>query len=219
MHMSIRLLLSLLSFSLLLACSPVRVTSTWRSADAIPQAYGKLMVIGVIREADRSLREKMEQHLVDDLRAKGYPAFSAYGTFGPKGLEGLNEEQAYAKLRAEGVDGVLTAVLLDKKKEEYYVPGRREQYISFRRTFWGYYRNVVESVSTEGYYQATTRYFWESNLYDLTKKTLVYSVQTQATDPESANNMAHRYSQTIIEDMMKKGVLSKAGAEAAAKAY
>lgn len=194
---------------MLLACSPVRVTSSWRSADAAPPAYQKLMVIGVIREADRSLREKMEQHLVDDLRAKGYAAFSAYQSFGPKGLEGLNEEQAYAKLRAEGVGGVLTAVLLDKKREEHYVPGRREQYVQFRRTFWGYYRNVVELVSTEGYYQATTRYFWESNLYDLNRKTLVYSVQTQAADPESANSMAHRYSKTIIDDMMKKGVLAK----------
>ena len=62
------------------------------------------MVLGIIREADRTLRESMENHLVGDLKDLGYNAFSAYQEYGPKAFDGMTEEQANKKLAADGID-------------------------------------------------------------------------------------------------------------------
>src|SRR6476659_3230660 len=87
-------ILSLLAvFGLMAGCSSTRITSAWKAPDAQPRSYQKIMVVGIIREADRNIREKMEDHLVGDLRDLGYNAVSAYREFGPKTFENLDEQQ------------------------------------------------------------------------------------------------------------------------------
>lgn len=82
------------------------------------------MVAGIIRDTDRSLRAAMEQHLADDLRSRGYTAFSCLERHGPGRFRGMAETEAARLLKADGVDAVLTIVLLDKKKEQHYLPPR-----------------------------------------------------------------------------------------------
>lgn len=202
----------LLVMALLLGCTTSRITSTWQQKGAAPQAYNKIMVLGLIREADRSLRENMENHLVGDLRALGYNAYSSYDQFGPKAFEGLSEDKVYDRLKENGADAVLTIVLLNKEKEKYYVPGRisYSPYAVYYHRFGGYYTTLIERIESPGYYSESTRYFWESNLYDLTTKEMVYSVQTQSFDPSSTEELAHDYGELIVEDMARRKVLTKA---------
>ena len=169
------------------------------------------MVLGIIREADRRMREKMESHLVGDLKALGYNALSAYWEYGPKGFEGMNEAQANQKLSADGIDAVVTVVLLDKQKERYYAPGRvvYSPYIYYHNNVWGYYHSINGRIDMPGYYDVATKYFWESNLYDLSLKKLVYSVQTQSFEAASANDLAHEYGRKMIQSMVKANVLQK----------
>ena len=123
------------------------------------------MVVGIIREADQSLRQKMENHLVGDLRELGYQAYSSFAEFGPKALENLNEEQLYDKMRESGADGVLTIVLLNKEKEKFYVPGHvvyTPYYVYYNR-FSRYYTTIYQRIYSPGYFDVSTNYFWESN--------------------------------------------------------
>lgn len=206
-----RILISLLVLIILLGCSSSRVTSSWQPPQTAPKAYNKIAVLGLIREADRSLRENMENHLVGDLRAQGFNAYSSYAQFGPKAFEGLSEEQVYDRLKQSGADAVLTIVLLNKEKERHYVPGRVEYspYAVYYHRFGGYYTTLLTRIETPGYYTIDTRYFWESNLYDLGSRELIYSVQTQSFDPSSTENLAHDYGEMIVEDMVKRKVLAK----------
>lgn len=66
-------------FSLLtiMSCKSTYITSTWKAPDITPRKYNKMMVLGIIREADRSIKERMEDHLVGDLKTLGYNASSA----------------------------------------------------------------------------------------------------------------------------------------------
>lgn len=79
--------------------------------------------MGLIRDTDRSICEKMEEHLVGDLQRHAYEAISALKEYGPKAFEGLSEEAALSKIAGSGADAVLTIVMLDKEKEKRYVPG------------------------------------------------------------------------------------------------
>lgn len=214
--LSIVVFLFLLCFS---SCTSTYITSRWKSPDAALRKYNKIMVVGIIREADRTLREKMEDHLVNDLKEQGLPAFSAYQEYGPKALQTLTEEQVSEKLGKEGVDAVLTIVLLDKQRERYYVPGRivYSPYSIYHNRFWGYYRSIYTRIEMPGYYETSTRYFWECNLYDPVGQKLVYSVQTQSFDPASTDALAHEHGKKIVQAMIRDGVLS-AGGQATAKA-
>ncbi|HEX6335015.1 MAG TPA: hypothetical protein VFZ78_12360 [Flavisolibacter sp.] len=198
------------AFLVVPGCSTTYITSSWKSPEGAPAQFKKLMVLGIVREADRRIRENMERHMVDDLRALGYQAFSSYVEYGPKEFSGLSEEEARAKLQRTGVDGVITIVLLDKERERHYVPGRvvYSPYAYYHNRFWGYYRTIYSRVETAGYYEVSTRYFWESNFYDMTTNRLLYSVQTQSFEPASAESLGHEYGKKIIEDMVRKGILT-----------
>ena len=222
----IYVILFFFSFVLIYSCATSKITSTWKAPDAVAKYYEKLMVVGIIREADRNLRIKMENHLVDDLKALGYNALSSYQVYGPKAFDSLNEVQINQRLAKEGIDGVITIVLLDKEKEEDYAAGIviNSPYLTYRDRFEGYYRNVYSRIGTPGYYTVTTKYYrqktvgdytvntkyyWESNLYDLATNKLMYSIQTQSFDPGSSESLGHEYGKLIVENLSKTNLLQK----------
>lgn len=196
---------------LLAACSSSRITSSWTTANATPAKYNKILVLGLIPDQDRSIRGFMEQHFVDDLKGLGYNAVSAMAEFGPKAFENMCEKDAVDKIRNSGADAVITIVLLDKTKEKYYVPAQRQNLprAVYYRRFGGYYTTMYDRIYTPGYYVTDTKYFWESNLYGMGTKDLVYSVQTESFDPASSESLAHEYGKLIVENMVKKNVLIK----------
>ena len=167
--------------------------------------------MGLINEPDRTIREKMEEHVVADLKALGYTAVCSCDEFNPKAFENMTEKQALDMLDKSGIDAVLTVVLLDKTKEQYYVPGRvyYSPYYIYQNRFYGYYRTMYGRVYTPGYYEENTKYFWESNFYELGNKNLLYSAQSQSFDPATAQTLAHEYGQMIVKDMVVKNVLKK----------
>jgi hypothetical protein len=194
---------------LAMGCTTSRITHSWKAASLPSKKYNKIMVVGLIQDNDRNLRGKMEDHLVGDLAGRGYTAISSLQAYGPKSFERMTESEALNKLDTSAVDGVITIVLLDKQRERHYVPGRvyYSPYVVYQRRFWGYYTTIYDRVYTPGYYTVDTKYFWESNFYDIATKELLYSVQTRSFDPGSAESLAHEYGRIIIGDMDKNGIL------------
>lgn len=194
---------------ILMACSTSHVTSTWKAKNAEPKKYNKILVVGLIRESDRSLREQMEEHLVNDLKERGYNAICACEEYGPKAFENVDEKQTVDKLSNSGIDGILTIVLLDKQKERHYVPNYvyYSPYVMYHGHFWGYYHTMYDRIYSPGYYTTDTKYFWESNFYDMQAKQLLYSVQTHSFDPASTASLAHEYGQLIVKSIVKADFL------------
>lgn len=194
---------------ILASCATSKVTNVWKADYATPGAYKKIMVVGMVKNSDHALRNRLENHLVGDLTALGYTAVSAYELYGPKSFEGLKEEEAISKIRSSGADAVITIVLLDKSRERYYVPGRvryTPAAIHYDR-FWGYYSTIYGRIYEPGYYQENTKFFFESNLYELKENKLVYSIQTQSFDPSSIESLGHEYGKLIVKTMLKDNVL------------
>ena len=170
-------------------------------------------MLGLTRESDRSIQENMENHLVGDLKEFGYNAVSSLQEYGPKVFDKMEEEAAIEKLKDSGVDAVITIVLLDKKKERRYVPGTLyySPYGYYYNRFWGYRVVLSRRIYETGYYVTDTKYFWESNLYDMKTQKLIYSVQTRSFEPASLENMAHDYGTLIVKNMVREKVLQNRG--------
>lgn len=191
------------------SCNTSKITTSWKSENVNTEKYNKILVIGLIRENDRTLRERMEQHLVGDLQDLGYTAVSVLKEYGPKAFDNMTEAAVLDTLKSSGVDAVVTIVLLDKAKEKNYVPARvyYTPYGYYHTRFFGYYGALNRRIYEPDYYVINTKYFWESNLYEMKKGLLVYSVQTESFDPASTESMAHEYGKMIVKDMVKKTVL------------
>lgn len=191
------------------ACTTTKITSSWKAANAQPKHYSKILVLGLIKDSDRSLQEKMEAHLVDDLKSKGYNAVGSLQEFGPKAFSNVTEAEALARLKQSNIDAVVTIVLLDKQKERNYVPGRMyySPYVMYYNRFWPYYGTLNYRIYEPGYYVTDTRYFWESNVYEVSTQSLLYSVQTKSFDPANSESLGHEYGRLIIADIVKNNIL------------
>jgi hypothetical protein len=168
-----------------------------------------VLVLALLKDPDRQLRERMEDHLAGDLTELGYTALAATRELGPKTFENMDEKTALASLKDMRVDAVVTIVLLDEQKERTYVAP--QPYAGF---FWHYYDFRYGRMMEPGYYVTDTRYFWETNLYEMPSQALKYSAQTRSFSPSSTEALGHEYGRLMITDMVKKHVLTNRKADA-----
>ncbi len=206
-----KIILSVSFILFLNCCSTSTITHSWKSSFSREGKMKKIMVVSFVHPNDHSLRENMEMHLASDLINRGFEAVSSFKIYGPNSFLNEKEESVINKFRDGGVDAILTIVLLNKEKEKHYIPGRvyYSPYYIYHRRFWGYYTTIYDRVYEPGYYSENTKYFWESNLYDLTNKELLYSVQTKTFNPSSTDQLAHEYGKLICKDLMNSGILAK----------
>jgi hypothetical protein len=200
---------SILAGFILFSCSSTRITSQWQPSGLPSVTAKKILVLSLVHDKDRSIKENMERHLTFDLRSRGYETISSFHEFGPKAFEGLEEGAALERLRNRDIDLVLTVVLLDKERERYYYHGYfyYSPFFYYYNNFWGYHMMMNSRVYQPGYYVNDTRYFWESNLYELKTGQLLYSIQTQSFDPSSTESMAHEYGEKISQAIVNSGAI------------
>ena len=202
-------LLYALLFMAISGCTTSQITSSWKASDVSTYNYKKILVLGLIHETDRSIQQNMEDHLVGDLKDLGYEAVTSLQEYGPKAFDKMDEATAIQNLNKNGFDAVFTIVLLDKTKESRYVAGNAyySPYSIYYNRFWGYRTTLYRRIYEPGYYVTDTKYFWESNLYDMSSQKLVYSVQTESFEPANSESLGHEYGQLIVKNMVKENVL------------
>lgn len=202
-----------ISMIILSACSSTKITSSWKQEGATIQKDHKVMVLALIPNKEGGLRAQIENEMVAELQAKGYNAISAYQSLGPDAFKNTDEKSALRQMDRQGIENVMTVVLLDKSKEKNYVPGRGYgpgfPFYPYYGRFWNYYGFMYNRVYDPGYYTVDTKYFLEGNLYDLQNNKLLYSVQTQSFDPSSTARFAVVYSKKVAKDMFKQGLISR----------
>jgi hypothetical protein len=197
---------------LLAGCNSSKITSAWRAGDDGPYLYKKIMVLALINDRDRTIQEKMETHLANDLKDLGYTAISSLKEYGPKAFDNMDETTALNKIRSSGVDAVLTIVMLDKEKERKYVASDMQYspYGWYYNRFWGYRTALSRRIDEPGYFVTATKYFWETNLYEMNEQQrLVYSAQSRSFDPVNSEKLGHEYGQLIVKNMVAKRVLKQ----------
>ena len=184
-------------------CATSKITTSWKATNISAKRYNKILVLGLINDKDRRIQERMEQHFVGDLTDMGYTAISALQEYGPKAFDSLGEKAALEKIKNSGVDAVITIVLLDKQKDEKYITPQ----VYYSGNFGGYYGSRHSLIFEPGYFVSDTRYFWESNFYDMSNQALLYSVQTRSFSPKNIESMGHEYGLMIVKSMRKEKIL------------
>jgi hypothetical protein len=205
-----KLIFFMLAF-FLMGCFSTKITKVWTADNIAPKKYKKVLILGVLPENEKELQVKIENHLADDLREMGYLAIAANKIFPPGTFVRGDTARAVAALAGKGFDGIMTIVLLDKKKDTYYVPGKITDYSNIDRysKFNLYYNTVADRIYAPGYFGEETKYIWENKFYDLTTNKLVYSARSRSFDYTSKNKLAHTYGMLMAESLVNKNILVK----------
>ncbi len=197
-----KIVLAIIFFSIA-SCRTSKITHSWKAQEASPKNYNKILVLGFIRNADRNIEEQMENHFVGDLQTLGYNAVSSLKEYGPKVFDKIDENEGIAKLKNSGYDAVITIVLLKNERERKYIPP------TYNNRMWNYRYDIYNRIYEPGYYVTNTKYYWESNFYDMANQKLLYSVQTQTFAPTDAESMGHEYGKMIVKNMIKQDIIKQ----------
>jgi hypothetical protein len=194
----------------LAACTSTRLTSSWKTPDAKLQREQKIMVVALVPKQERKLRVLMEDNLVSELRKEGYNAVSAFATYGPDDALGKGDEKAAIhKFKNSDVAQVMTVAMVDKSRQRSYQPGFGYPY-PYYGGFGPYYRGWYGGMyGGPGYYQVNVKYQWETNLYDLNEKKLLYNAESDSVDPPTAYRQAYVYARQIVKDLQKQQLIAK----------
>jgi len=193
---------------ILYGCTSTHVTTIWKAQHFFPMKYNNILVVGIIKNENDSLRRELEKNFVVDLEGLGYHAVSAVHEFGPKGLADLRGEETYIRLCNRGIDAVITIALIDKRKEmtskSHKATGYPGKYYYDR--IWGY--KNIQSEFANGYPQSGD-YFWETILFDLASLEPQSTIQTRSFNAADAERRSDELLGHVIQKMRKEKILRR----------
>ncbi|MCD4711191.1 MAG: hypothetical protein K8R52_10115, partial [Bacteroidales bacterium] len=64
-------------------------------------------------------------------------------------------------------------------------------------------------VYSPGYYTTDKTYYIETNFYDLEEDQLLWSIQSEASNPSSLDSWFDRYAYDLITELKKEGLITK----------
>jgi hypothetical protein len=190
---------------LLAACATTTFTSTWKAPDEpAVNPVGKT-VAAVFVSNNESLRRRAEDILVADLNRRGARGIAAY-TILPGGGH-TDSEQARARLKEAGAEGVIVMRVVGKDQRITYTPGyTAPAYYNGFGPYWGYGWGTVYQP---GYLQTDTDVSVETLVYSLTRDKLLWASTSRTTNPTDMNALVGEVAEETAKQMQSQGFLAK----------
>ncbi|MDE1191631.1 MAG: hypothetical protein PW786_05785 [Arachidicoccus sp.] len=192
--------------AVLAGCSSSKLTTSWVSPQAQNEGkhFNKVLVLGLLSNRNRAAKVNMETFLANDLKTIGVSAVTSTDLYGPMAFRNMSEKEAIRSLKGNDIDGIITITLIDKNSSRQFVPGYWGAY-----PFWGYYNFYGPYMwGGGGYYERTTSYYFETNLYDVENHgKLLYSAQSETVDPSSPEKLGNDFAKTIVNDLKYKNLI------------
>jgi hypothetical protein len=205
-----------LSLLFLASCSSgTTIVSSWKDPKVNNEntEFKKIMVVALVKnEATRRVVENR-------IAAIGPKFHSSYALLNGTSLD-LSKEQKLKILKDENYDAVVTMRLVDTVKETNYVPGANTSihYGGYGGMYGGYgayggfggwYGMYSPNYYDPGYYQDTTSYLVETNIFSLKSDKLVWTGTTKSTSGTDVGLLVDSIIATVIEEMKKDGFVPK----------
>lgn len=212
-----KIFIAALSFAFLVSCSSgTSIVSSWKDPETnnAKDEFKKIMVVALVK--DEATRRTTENRI-----ASISPKFhSSYSILNGTNL-GLTKEQKLKILQDENYDAVVTMRLVDTKKETDYVPGTNTSMYyggmggmyggMYGYGFGNWYGMYSPMYYDPGYYQETTYYMVETNVFSLKANKLVWTGTTKSasTSSQDMGLLADSIIATVMTEMKKDGFISE----------
>ena len=187
--------------------------ATWVNPDYQDKLVDDVLVIAV---ADtESGRRMWEAAMAGHLLAHGVTAYQSSQLIQKK--EMLTREEIGAVIQEKGIEGVIVTRILDVNETENYVPPSTmtvSTYPSYGYpyygSYYGYYSHGYSTVTSPGYTYTDVTVTLETNLYDASNETIVWSGQSQTFNPSNAQqDIVVPTTRMIIDELVADGLVDK----------
>ena len=208
-------LIKLICVSILItACSPgIKVTNSWKNPtpDTPGKKYHAIFITALTE--NQFARNTMEENIAEAAEARGYETTRGGMVFTPTFSQKLipSKDDILKKVRESNSDAIFTVALVSKEDMSRYVQGEVNTSPSYGwyGSFGGYYGTIAGPIYTPGYYATDKAYYLQSNLFDANTEKLLWSVRTEAYNPSSIEKFSKEYTETMIKQLQRDGILKK----------
>jgi len=189
-----------------------KIVGSWADPEAPTMGpYKKAFVVVLSNNKDANYY--IETQITKLLTGRGFQVVQCTDIFPPDFslTKDFTREQFKQALLETGCDAVVSLALLDTKTVETYHPGLAytPYNYGYYGNFYGYYNYYYPVVYTEDYYSVDKSYFLETNLYDLATDKLLWSVQSEATNPKDLDEWFEKFSTLLLNHLKEKGLNQK----------
>ena len=203
-----RTIFSLIIIAFLWSCS-TSMQYTWTKEGYQGRKYEKILVI--VEAQTQQGRINGENTLVEYLKKEGIAATNSLSVFPVnENPQDLSEDEIENRVLSGGYDGVLITSLVDARSREVREGGGT--YVEPVHYRYGRYvrRGYVHMQEPE-YYRQEKTYVLETPFFDVadkaTKESVVWSGQSELTDPSSAESAAKSYSKQLVKTLLDSGTI------------
>lgn len=209
----LNLVLAILILAFVFGCSPsTKILGSWTSPTKPSSGYNSIFVTAITENL--LARQQIENDIDKILEADGITAVSSFEIIPPGFMpSAANKDKVINAIKAGGHDAILTMALLDQTTETRYVPGSTMYapmgYGRGYGSFYGYYSYYGPTMYSPGYYDTDKKYYIEINLYDANTEELVWSSQSETTNPSSIESFAPEFAQIVVDQLIKDGLIVK----------
>ena len=192
--------------------SNTSIVSSWRDPKiTVAQEHFKKVLVVVL------VKDEASRRVAENRIAASNEIFKTSYQYLNESTSQLTKEQKLKILQDENFDGVITMRLVSTEKETNYVPGTYTG--MYYGGFDGMYTNVYgygfgnwygmysPSFYDPGYYQETTSYMVETNIFSLKENKLIWTGTTKSEYVTDLGQTVDAIMQAVVVEMRKDGSL------------
>ncbi|WP_026729457.1 hypothetical protein [Flavobacterium denitrificans] len=191
--------------------SNTSIVNSWRDPDVTvtQEQFKKVLVVALVKD-------EASRRITENRIASSNPIFKTSYQY-LNATSQLTQEQKLKILQDENFDGVVTMRLVSKEKEVNYVPG------SYTGMYYGGFDGMYSGVYgygfgnwygmyspyfyDPGYYQETTSYMVETNIFSLKQNKLIWTGTTESQYVTDLGQTVDAIMQAVVKEMRKDGSL------------
>jgi len=195
------------------ACSTTYSSMTHSWVDPTPgrPVIQKVLVIALAKSA--TMRRSFETQMSEILITNGVTAIPSFDILqDPQTVDGeaAVRELVRAAVGKSGADAVTITRLVSEETSRTWVQG--STYVApmgYYGSFYPYYYNSYQVVSTPGYMVEDKIYVIETNVYDVATEKLIWTGISETMNPESASKGIDSVGRVIVSTLRDQGLIAK----------
>lgn len=192
--------------------SNTTIVNSWRDPKitVAQENFKKVLVVVLVKD-------EASRRIAENRIAASNPIFKTSYQYLNETTKQLTQEQKLKILQDENFDGVVTMRLVSTEKETTYVPGSYTgmYYGGFDGLYSGmygygfgnWYGMYSPAFYDPGYYQETTYYMVETNVFSLKENKLIWTGTTRSDYVTDVGQTVDAIMQAVVKEMRKDGSL------------
>jgi hypothetical protein len=190
------------------SCTTKDIVRDWNSGEEHKRSVESIMIMGLVNQV--SLRSDIEYEMSNAAHKIGLKATNSIAMFPPElGKPFDDTERIKVRMHERGIDAILTVAIIDIKAERYVGPEKTYVPLAYYDRFTNYYYRTEAVVYKPGYFTLQTRYFLETNLYEIKGGKLIWSGRSYVFDPQDVERFVPKYAKKLFKEMLTAGIIDK----------